>query len=127
MYLTRTSAGEKIKAALERQIQVICKYKDYINVYLTEIRSLSPENRGRYDRKRKQYGINFEKVIQEVQSDERCSLFKGIDSKAVTMGILGMCNWMIKWYKPDGDLTPREISDIFCRLLTDRRPELHAV
>lgn len=112
------SSEEKFRLALEEQIAVICKYKHYINVALNEIKSLSPENRGKYTRTRNDYSEHFEKIIQEVQADEKSNLFKGIDSRIITLGILGMCNWIIKWYRKDGPLTPIEISDIFFKMIT---------
>jgi AcrR family transcriptional regulator len=112
------SAEEKFRLALEEQVSVICKYKHYINVALNEIKSLTPENRGKYTRTRNDYGKHFEKIIREVQADEKSSLFKGIDQKIITLGILGMCNWIIKWYRKDGPLTPKEISDIFFKMIT---------
>ena len=112
------SSEEKFRLALEEQVAVICKYKHYINVALNEIKSLSPENRGKYTRTRNDYGKHFEKIIQEVQADEKSNLFKGLDSRIITLGILGMCNWIIKWYRKDGPLTPKEISNIFFEMIT---------
>ena len=112
------SSEEKFKLALEEQVAVICKYKHYINVSLNEIKSLSPENRGKYTRTRNEYGKHFEKIIKEVQADEESNLFKGLDSNIITLGILGMCNWIIKWYREDGPLTPKEIYDIFFKMIT---------
>src|SRR5438093_14101 len=35
----------------------------------------------------------------------------------VVLGILGMCNWLHKWYKPQGALSPGQIADVFVDLL----------
>lgn len=114
---------EKLRIALEKQVSVICKYKDYINVGLNEIKSLSPENREKYNTKRKQYGKRFEKIIQEIQGDNGSSLFKDLNFKIVNLGILGMCNWIINWYKKDGPLGPKEISEIFFSVLTHQKTD----
>jgi hypothetical protein len=40
------------------------------------------------------------------------------------LGLIGMCNWMVRWYRPDGRLTPDQIADHFADLLLsglDRR------
>jgi len=111
---------EKLRVALEKQVSVVCKYKDYINVGLNEIKSLSPENSEKYNTKRKQYGRRFEKIIQEIQGDNGSPLFKNLNFKIVNLGILGMCNWIINWYKEDGPLGPKEISEIFFGILTQK-------
>ena len=112
------SAEERFRLALEEQVSVVCKYKHYLNVALNEIKSLSPENRGKYTRTRDDYGQHFENIIKEVQADPESNLFKGLDPKIVNLGVLGMCNWIIKWYRKDGPLSPKEISDIFFKMLT---------
>jgi len=113
-------AERKLRIALEKQVSVICKYKDYINVGLNEIKSLTPKNREKYNTKRKQYGKRFEKIIQEIQGHNGSALFKDLNFKIVNLGILGMCNWIINWYKEDGPLGPKEISEIFFSVLTQK-------
>ena len=112
------SGEEKFRLALEKQVLVTCKYKDHINVYLTEVRSLSPANQKKCVKKRKQYESYFEQIIKEVQADGKSDLFKGLDSTIVKLGILGMCNWIIKWYYEDDRLTPEEIYEILYDLIT---------
>jgi len=112
-------SGEvKLKLALERQISTACKYRDHINVYLSEITSLSPKNRKRYREKRKEHESFFEKIVKEIQADGRSRLFKGLDPKIVKLGILGMCNWIIKWYDDNGPSTPTEIYSTFHSIIT---------
>jgi Tetracyclin repressor-like, C-terminal domain len=46
----------------------------------------------------------------------------------VVFGLLGMCNWLHTWYRPDGPLTPDQIADVFVSLLergylADRAPD----
>ena len=35
----------------------------------------------------------------------------------MVFGILGMCNWLHEWYKPEGRSTPTEIADVFLDVL----------
>jgi hypothetical protein len=119
------TSEEKLRLALKRQILVTCKYKDHINVYLTEAKSLPPKKRERYNKVRKQYEAYFEKIIRQVQEDKKTDLFKTLDPRLVKLGILGMCNWLIKWYDEDGGSTPEQIYATFCSIITrsDCSPE----
>jgi len=109
---------EKFRLALKRQILVTCKYKEHINVYLTEAKSLSQKKRERYKRQRKQYETYFEEIIRQIQREKKTHLFKGLNPKIVKLGILGMCNWLIKWYDESGGSTPQEIYETLYSLLT---------
>ncbi|MFZ5916378.1 MAG: TetR/AcrR family transcriptional regulator [Chloroflexota bacterium] len=42
-----------------------------------------------------------------------------LDVKVVTLGILGMCNWMHRWYHQDGRLTSQQIADIWAAMVLD--------
>ncbi len=43
--------------------------------------------------------------------------FNGLNTKIVTFGLLGMLNWVAKWYKSDGPLGVEDISNIFYRMI----------
>ena len=92
---------------------------DHINVYLTEGKSLPSKRRQRYHRTRKEYEAYFEEIIRQVQKDGKSGLFKGLDPRIVKLGILGMCNWIIVWYKEEGPSTPDEIYDAFRAIITE--------
>jgi AcrR family transcriptional regulator len=112
------SGPEKFKQAFKSQVFMTCEFRDHINVWLTEIRSLSPHNQGIYNRKRKEYELRFEKIVREIQEDGQTDLFKDIDPKIATLAVLGMSNWLLKWYSPDGSFTPDAIFDAFYHVIT---------
>ena|SRR4030067_11926 len=105
---------EKLKKAIYNHLMLMTKFMDDINIYLNELRSLSKKNRVIYIKKRKKYENDFEKIIAEMKTK---GYFKRLDAKIVTFGILGMLNWVGKWYKNDGALTIEEVSNIFYRIL----------
>jgi AcrR family transcriptional regulator len=112
------SGPEKFKQAFRSQVFMTCEFRDHINVWLTEIRSLSPHNQGIYNRKRKEYELRFEKIVREIQKDGQTDLFKDMDPKIATLAVLGMSNWLLKWYSPEGSFTPDAIFDAFYLLIT---------
>ncbi|MGD9032033.1 MAG: TetR/AcrR family transcriptional regulator [Desulfobacteraceae bacterium] len=118
MNSSHLSGPEKFKQAFKSQVFMTCEFRDHINVWLTEIRSLSPHNQGIYNRKRKEYELRFERIVREVQEDGQTHLFKDIDPKIATLAVLGMSNWLLKWYSPDGSFTPDAIFDAFYLVIT---------
>ncbi len=112
-----TSEG-KLRLALKTQILVTCKYKDHINVWLTEAKGLPAKKRERYKKIRKQYESYFEEIIKRIQRDKKADLFPGLNPRLVKLGILGMCNWLLKWYDGSGRSTPEEIYATFYSMIT---------
>lgn len=55
-----------------------------------------------------------------VQGQQTGAFAADLDAKIVAFGILGMCNWLSRWYDPARSATIDEISDIFFRLVADK-------
>jgi hypothetical protein len=51
---------------------------------------------------------------------KRKGYFEGLDKQIVTLGVLGMLNWVPMWFRRDGRLTIKEISDIFYKLIGEK-------
>jgi Tetracyclin repressor-like, C-terminal domain len=52
-----------------------------------------------------------------VREGVEAGLLRDLPPTLVVFGLLGMCNWLHKWYRPDGKRTPAEIADVFVALL----------
>ncbi len=110
---------EKFFRALSNHIHYMTKYMNSVKTFLYEFKFLSEEKRKLYINKRKRYELTFRNLIKELQ---KVGIFKNLDTRIVTMGILGMCNWMVVWYrKKPGNLSPQEIAKIFYKMLLKRK------
>ncbi|MGE4125568.1 MAG: TetR/AcrR family transcriptional regulator [Pusillimonas sp.] len=50
------------------------------------------------------------------------------DPKMVSFGILGMCNWLSRWYKPDGTTSIEQLIETYFKLVSEGllpRPSTH--
>lgn len=113
---------EKLRQSIITHLNLLEKYRDNVNVYLHETRFLSPKNRKKYIASRKYYALCFKKIIDEIKANDT-GCFKGLDSTIVTFGVLGMCNWVVKWYKGSKKYNTSEIADIFYRMLMKVDPQ----
>lgn len=106
---------ERLKRALENHIRLIIAHSDTVNIYLNELRKLPRRSQAKYLTNRKMYEKNFETIIRQMQE---IGYFQGLNPKIVTFGILGMANWVIKWFKTSGEFTVSEVANIFYRMVT---------
>ena len=113
------SPQEKLRHAITKHLSLLVKYRDNVNVYHSEIRFLSDGKRKEYLETRKYYAACFEQIVNEI-SDGDSGLFEGLDPKVITFGILGMCNWTIKWLLGSGRLSAEEVADVFYKMITQR-------
>ncbi len=110
---------EKLRAAIINHIKLLAEHVDYVRVYNTETRYLKDESKQKYLEARRFYASCFEGLVRELQC-ENWGLFKGLDPKIVSYGILGMLNWTAIWYSDQGRLTPEEIGETYFRMLLGR-------
>jgi len=106
---------EKLRKAFDNHLTLLIEHFDNVNIYLNELRSLSKKNQAIYLKKRKKYEKDFEKILKAMKTK---GYFAGLNTKIATFGLLGMLNWTVKWYKKDGPLTMKEVSNIFYRMIT---------
>ena len=107
---------EKLKTAMRTYLQVLCEQPDLSSVLLLEYRALENEQYKRHIHNRDK----FEKMWRDLVK-------RGIDSgqfhsESVSMtvwALIGVMNWTITWYRPEGKLSVGEISDLFFNLFLE--------
>jgi TetR/AcrR family transcriptional regulator, cholesterol catabolism regulator len=104
----------KLERLLKTHLEIIHNYKDDITLFFDALKYLSPENRDKVQTKRDEYENIFVRVIQEGKEQ---GVFKTKDSQIVVLYILGACNFMYTWYKPGGEKTIDELSEMFIEMI----------
>jgi AcrR family transcriptional regulator len=84
--------------------------QDSIACFVEEGRYLTPDFMTAHVVKRDSYELIFRRLFEEgIASGEFMDQDVGLAVKA----ILGMCNSVVRWYRPDGGYTPEEIAAQF--------------
>ena len=110
---------EKLKKAISTHIDLLTGNIDSANVYHAAMMHLTSKNKKKYLETRRYYGRCFQQIVDEAKIGNEAG-FKDLDSKLVTFAILGMINWMAKWYNKNGGLTTEMITSQFYRLITQK-------
>ena len=105
---------EKLKKAIDSHLSLLMDYEDNVSIYLNEMQNLSGKNRRMHLMKIREYEEDFQKIVEGMKKE---GFFEGLDPKIVTYGILGMINWVTRWFRRNGPLAVGEISDVFYRML----------
>ena len=75
-----------------------------------EVEALGAEWRARLQQERDAYEAVFRQVIRDgIASGE----LRETDASVAARAILGAVNWTVKWYRPEGERSAREIGEIF--------------
>lgn len=65
----------------------------------------------------KEYGELFTEMIGEGQ--ERGEFNPQMNAKMVAFGILGMCNWMARWFDPAGEISVEDVVETYFSMTVD--------
>lgn len=103
-------AGQKLRRAILAHLEAFDQHYPHLFVYLREREEMTRRFRGAP----KEYERYWQQILREgVKSGE----FRAdLDVEVVSFGLLGMVNWLYKWYDPRGRLSVREIAAQFSTL-----------
>jgi len=99
---------ERLRRAIHAHVTAVADNLDVLTVYLSEWRQLGAESLTTVRLQRERYASLFQDILQDgLKSGE----FRPMDARIVMLGMIGMCNYLFRWYRPDGRLTPAEVAD----------------
>ncbi len=99
---------EKFRHAVRVYLQTMLENRDLAAVLLLEHRSLEPIYRARHIPRRDRFERLWRDLIQDGLSKH---IFSCPNPSLASRAILGVLNWTITWYRPDGEFSEIEIAD----------------
>lgn len=115
--LERDEPADVLLKALvvEVLMEPLAVYQSEISVFVHELRRLTGKGFEEVLAKRDE----FEKcVVELIERGIKTGVFKDLGPpRLLAFGIIGMCSWSHTWLKPDGELSPREIGEMFAEMV----------
>ena len=107
-------ADQKLRQMIRTYLQILAENTDISAVLLFEHRSLEPKQHARHVPNRDKFEALWRKVITDGVASKR---FDCDDPALAARAVLGILNWTITWYRPNGLLGIEEIADQYSNLL----------
>ncbi len=104
----------RLSELVRRHIMVMASELQDASVFFHEWRHLSPQRKAAMLAKRHRYEAYFQTTVEEGM---RLGHFHVEDPRLATLFVLSALNWTYQWLKPDGRLAPRELADLYSRLV----------
>lgn len=108
------SPEEKLRLAMQVYLGALIQNRDLASILLLEHRSLEPEMHKRHIPRRDRFEALWRDVIEE---GVRKGVFDCDDPRLAVKAVLGVANWTIMWFRPDGRLSVEQIADHNANLL----------
>jgi AcrR family transcriptional regulator len=104
---------EKLRQAMQAYLVAMLEHRELAAVLLLEHRSLEPAYQSRHIPRRDRFERLWRDLIQEGLDQ---GLFCCADPGMAGRALLGVMNWTITWYRPDGSLSAESIAGQFANL-----------
>ena len=105
---------EQLERAIRAQIDYIIENKVPFGLFLHEFDSLSGKRQHKLISVMSRYNSRFVELVRRGQQQGR--LIDG-EPWLIVNGILGMCNWLYRWYDTDHVSGPEQIKQVFLRMI----------
>jgi TetR/AcrR family transcriptional regulator, cholesterol catabolism regulator len=105
---------EKLRRIISHQVHLLTSNLPFLTVFFSEESGLPPHLATRVAREKREYDRAIERVVRQ---GIRQGLIRELPPTVVVFALLGMANWLYKWFRPEGTLGPAEISAFFVDLL----------
>lgn len=107
-------ADEKLRQMVRVYLRLLAENGDLSAVLLFEHRSLEPAQQIRHIPNRDRFEVLWRDVLGD---GVRSGLFSCADTDLAVRALMGILNWTLTWYRPDGPLTIEQIADQYTGLL----------
>ena len=110
----RRPADDTLRRIVHYQVELLAEHLPFLTVFFSEESGLPAPMAARAQRAKREYDQAIERVVRD---GVEAGLLRDLPPRLVVFGLLGMCNWLYKWYRPDGKRSAAEIADVFVALL----------
>jgi TetR/AcrR family transcriptional regulator, cholesterol catabolism regulator len=102
------SPTERLQRAIHAHVTAVADNLDVLTVYLSEWRQLATESLAKNRMQRERYAALFHEILNDGMATGE---FRSMDTRIAMLGMIGMCNYLFRWYRPEGRLTPDQVAD----------------
>ncbi len=105
---------EKLRRIIRHQVHYLATNMPLAQVFFSEIFNLPQE----MERSVTQANRTFSQVIERVvEEGVKTGVLISIHPQRFTYAVMGMWNWMHRWYRPGGEWAPDTLAEEFIRIL----------
>lgn len=106
-------AAERLRQAVAAHVAELIRDLDNVGCFVEEGRFLEPAYLKSHLASRDAYEHYFRQILADgVEAGE----FRPVDVRLTSLAVLGMCNWVARWYRPAGGLDASRIGTEFGEL-----------
>ena len=105
---------EKLRRVVRQHVRFVIANRSFLTVFFSEEANLPPRFARSLARQKDRYDKGIEAVVVD---GVRLGVYRDVPPRLVVFGLLGMLNWLYKWYNPAGRWGAEDIATAFLSLV----------
>src|SRR6267142_6383145 len=112
----------RLRFIIASHAQLVTKGQGAITILVDEITALPPAQNRMITRRKREYFNHLRDLLNELKAAGKLN---DVDTTVATFSLLGMVNWLSRWFTQDGDLTQEQVAEQIVKIALNGllRPE----
>jgi AcrR family transcriptional regulator len=117
-----TDPSAKLRFIIDSHARLVTRGQGAITILVDEITALTPAQNRIITRRKREYFDRLRNVLDELKAEGK---LQDVDTTAATFSLLGMINWLSRWFRQDGPLTQEQVAEQIVKIALNGllRPE----
>src|SRR3984893_17749314 len=98
----------RLRFIITSHAQLVTRGQGAITILVDEITALPPPANPIITRRKREYFNRLRELLNELKAAGKLN---DVDTTAATFSLLGMVNWLSRWFRQDGDLTQEQVAE----------------
>jgi len=118
-------AGARLRFIISSHARLVTRGQGAITILVDEITALTPAQNRKITHRKREYFDRLREVLNQLKAEGR---LQDVDTTVATFSLLGMINWLSRWFRQDGALTEEHVAEQIARIALHGllRPESRA-
>ena len=98
----------RLRFIIASHAQLVTRGQGAITILVDEITALPPAQNRIITRRKREYFNRLRDLLNELKAAGK---LHDVNTTAATFSLLGMVNWLSRWFRQDGDLTQEQVAE----------------
>ena len=100
--------SDRLRFIIANNARLVTRGQGAITILVDEITALTPAQNRKITRRKRAYFESLRDTLNQLKAEGK---LQDVDTTAATFCLLGMINWLSRWYRQDGSLTEEQAAE----------------
>ena len=100
--------GARLRFIITSHARLVTRGQGAITILVDEVMALTPAQNRKITRRKREYFDRLRELLNQLKAEGK---LQDVDTTAATFSLLGMINWLSRWFRQDAALTEEQVAE----------------